>query len=600
MPLHLDVQREMTARSARVKSVDFHPRSPWLLTGLHNGQVFIWNYETQTMVKTIDASADAIRSARFAVAKQWIICGGDDATVRVYNYNTMERVAMFQAHDGSIRAIAVHPTLPYVLTAGDDRKIRLWNWDKNWDMMMEYDGHYDLVMSVEWNPKDATTFCSASLDRTVKVWGVTSPIPHFTLEGHTDGVNSATYHPSTEHPYIASAADDFTVKIWDYQSRTCVSTLAVSTTEPEPGNVSSVCFHPDLPLLITGSEDGNVKLWHTATFRLEETLRFGMARAWALACLPGSRKLAIGYDDGTVVARLGSEDPVASLDLASGKVVWVKNTTLLQTRLRDIDPNTTDGERYLPSAGAKEAATTEIYPSAVRHAPNGRFVAVCGDGEYVIYTALTFATHHHGQAKQLAWCAPSAGLQFATGDRLAALETPQCVRILQGFASTRVFCPAAPAEGIFGGHMLAVTSAEAVDFYDWDGKAVVQRIEVAPREVLWSESGHTVALVCEESVFILRHNKALVEQYLTQGTEIPDEGIEGAFELEQEVEEAVTSGCFVGESFLFTTKSMKLQYTMAGGVQVCPVLTKPFIIFLLSLSSIDFISERSRKLNILG
>jgi hypothetical protein len=42
-----DVQRKLLARCERVKSVDFHPTEPWLLAGLYNGNVFIWNHETE-------------------------------------------------------------------------------------------------------------------------------------------------------------------------------------------------------------------------------------------------------------------------------------------------------------------------------------------------------------------------------------------------------------------------------------------------------------------------------------------------------------------------------------------------------------------------
>lgn len=39
--------------------------------------------------------------------------------------------------------------------------------------------------------------------------------------------------------------------MWDYQNKTCVQTLTGHTH-----NVSVACFHPELPIIITGSEDG--------------------------------------------------------------------------------------------------------------------------------------------------------------------------------------------------------------------------------------------------------------------------------------------------------------------------------------------------------
>ena len=41
-----------------------------------------------------------------------------------------------------------------------------------WANTQTYEGHSHYVMMVAFNPKDANTFASASLDRTIKVWGL--------------------------------------------------------------------------------------------------------------------------------------------------------------------------------------------------------------------------------------------------------------------------------------------------------------------------------------------------------------------------------------------------------------------------------------------
>jgi len=45
-----------------------------------------------------------------------------------------------------------------------------------------------------------------------------------------------------------------------------------------------------------------------------------------------------------------------------------------------------DGERL--SLPTKEMGTVDVYPQSLKHNPNGRFIVVCGDGEYIIYTAI--------------------------------------------------------------------------------------------------------------------------------------------------------------------------------------------------------------------
>ena len=44
---------------------------------------------------------------------------------------------------------------------------------------------------------------------------------------------------------------------------------------------------------MTGSEDGTVKIWHSTTYRLENTLNYGLERLWALGYLKGSNQCVL-------------------------------------------------------------------------------------------------------------------------------------------------------------------------------------------------------------------------------------------------------------------------------------------------------------------
>ena len=161
-------------------------------------------------------------------------------------------------------------------------------------------------MHVVFNPKDGNTFCSASMDRTLKVWSLSSPKANYTLQGHQKGVNCVEYYEGSDKPYLISGADDKLIKVWDYQNKACVQTL-----EGHTNNVMRVMYHPSLPILISGSEDGTVRIWHSNTYRLENTLyvyffcfifyrNYGMERVWCMACVPESNDIAFGYDEGAI------------------------------------------------------------------------------------------------------------------------------------------------------------------------------------------------------------------------------------------------------------------------------------------------------------
>jgi WD40 repeat protein len=57
-------QRKLSARSDRVKSLDFHPTEPWVLTCLYNGNVYIWNYDNQVHTHTHTYIHTYIRACR--------------------------------------------------------------------------------------------------------------------------------------------------------------------------------------------------------------------------------------------------------------------------------------------------------------------------------------------------------------------------------------------------------------------------------------------------------------------------------------------------------------------------------------------------------
>lgn len=118
-----------------------------------------------------------------------------------------------EAHSDYIRSIAVHPTQPFVLSSSDDMLIKLWDWEKGWQNTMVFEGHTHYVMQIVFNPKDPNTFASASLDKSVKVWGLNSNTAHFTLEGHEKGVNCLDYFKGGDKPYLVSGDDDHKARV---------------------------------------------------------------------------------------------------------------------------------------------------------------------------------------------------------------------------------------------------------------------------------------------------------------------------------------------------------------------------------------------------
>jgi WD40 repeat protein len=128
-------------------------------------------------------------------------------------------------------------------------------------------GHSSKVNSVAFS-HDSTRLASASYDKTVKIWGVSSGVCLQTLKGHSSQVTSVAFsHDSTR---LASASWDMTVKIWDVSSGVCLQTLKGHSSE-----VSSVAFSHDSTRLASASYDKTVKIWDASSSVCLQTLMVG-------------------------------------------------------------------------------------------------------------------------------------------------------------------------------------------------------------------------------------------------------------------------------------------------------------------------------------
>ncbi len=340
-------------------------------------------------------------------------------------------------------------------------------------------------MNISFNPKDANTFASSCLDRTVKMWSLGSATANFTMEAHDKGVNYVDFYPGADKPYLVTTGDDKIVKVWDYLSKSCVQTM-----EGHTNNVSFAAFHPNLPIIISGSEDGTVKIWNSGTYRIENTLSYGLERAWCTALRKDANEVAIGFDEGVVIIKLGRDEPTFSMD-PSGKLVYTRNHTVFSGNFQTISlpsddsPITSlaDGTR-LPLAN-KEIGSTEIFANSLMHSPNGRFVTVVGDGEYIIYTALAWRNKSFGNGISFAWAPDS--------NTYAVLESKVKLKVYKNFKERpgggMKGAGSWSIESIHGGTLLAGRGNGFVMFWDWESGEVVRRIDADAKNVSFIRLG---------------------------------------------------------------------------------------------------------------
>jgi platelet-activating factor acetylhydrolase IB subunit alpha len=150
-------------------------------------------------------------------------------------------------------------------------------------------GHRGAVSQCAFHPS-FSYLATASDDASVKLWDYETGKFQRSLNGHTDAVSAVAFAPSGA--LLASAGADLNVKLWDMSSFECVKTLS-----GHDHTVSALAFAPASDALYTASRDGTIKAWDPATGYCARTLTGHDGWVRALALSPSGRILASGGQD---------------------------------------------------------------------------------------------------------------------------------------------------------------------------------------------------------------------------------------------------------------------------------------------------------------
>ena len=136
---------------------------------------------------------------------------------------------------------------------------------------------------------------SASEDASIKIWDYENGNYERTLKGHTDVVQDLAF--DTNGKMLVSCSADMSIRLWDFQETySCLKTL-----QGHDHNVSSVTFTPNSDYIVSCSRDKSIKIWEVSTGYCIRTLNGH--RDWV-------RMIRI-YSDGSLLASCSNDQTVS-------------------------------------------------------------------------------------------------------------------------------------------------------------------------------------------------------------------------------------------------------------------------------------------------
>uniref|UniRef100_A0A3Q2WH70 Coatomer subunit alpha n=1 Tax=Haplochromis burtoni TaxID=8153 RepID=A0A3Q2WH70_HAPBU len=481
-------------KSARVKGLSFHPKRPWVLASLHNGVIQLWDYRMCTLIDKFDE------------------------------------------HDGPVRGIDFHKQQPLFVSGGDDYKIKvglltmkivkIYNNENEWSALISYvsyffllcsvlTGHNHYVMCAQFHPSEDLVV-SGSLDQTVRVWdisglrkknlspgavetevrgisgvdlfGASDAVVKHVLEGHDRGVNWAAFHPTM--PLIVSGADDRQVKIWRMNES---KAWELDTCRGHYNNVSCAIFHPRQELILSNSEDKSIRVWDMSKRTGVQTFRRDHDRFWVLGAHPNLNLFAAGHDSGMIVFKLERERPAYAVH--GNMLYYVKDRFL-----RQLDFNSSKDTAVMQ---LRSGSKFPVFSMSYNPAENAVLLCTRATNlENSTYDLYSIPKESDSQNPDAPEGKRSSGLtavwvarnRFAVLDRMHSL----LIKNLKNEIVKKVQVPSCEEIFYAGTGSLLLRDADGVTLFDVQQKRSLATVKISKvKYVVWSADTSHVALLAK-------------------------------------------------------------------------------------------------------
>lgn len=229
---------------------------PILLTGLRSGEVLVFDFIQQKVIKSLQHHLKPIFDIKSVSKKNELLIASEDGTVSVWSLASLEMVHSIKVSADTVRCIAISPDEKQVAFGCRDNSIKIYDLH-DYTLLKSIHGHTMSVFTLAYSP-DGTYLASGGRDAQIKIWDSVIYQPIKNIPAHLFAINHILFHPTK--PYFATGSMDKGIKIWGSDDFKLYK--IISREKGHPGHVLSInklAWNGNQ--LLSVSDDKNILVW---------------------------------------------------------------------------------------------------------------------------------------------------------------------------------------------------------------------------------------------------------------------------------------------------------------------------------------------------